>query len=125
MEHSKLYQSGLDVIKEDKSQFVARCRTKEQAAFIVKACNAYDTLKAKVAELEQHRHGHLPSCGGADPSRHECDCGYLQGYAYRDLKARSELLDEAIITLKGVQPIIEHKDCKKVDKVLKKASELL
>jgi len=73
---------------------------KANAAFIVEACNAHAKLKAQVAELEQHRHGHLPSCGGADPARHECDCGYLQGYAYRDLKAQAELL-EGLLPLVG------------------------
>ena len=42
-------------------------------------------LESRLAELQQYRTGHLPSCGGSDPSNHECACGYLQGYAYREL----------------------------------------
>jgi hypothetical protein len=43
---------------------------------------------------------------------------------YYSLKAKAELLDKAIMALQGVQPIIEHRYCRRVDNVLKKAKEL-
>jgi DNA invertase Pin-like site-specific DNA recombinase len=42
-------------------------------------------LKQQLALEKQHRNGHLPSCKGVDPDKHQCDCGYLDGYAYRKL----------------------------------------
>jgi hypothetical protein len=63
---------------------------------IADALNLIPTLEAKIGELEQFRYGHLPSCGGSDPAAHECACGYLQGYAYRELKQKADSLDDLV-----------------------------
>ncbi len=65
---------------------------------------AYCALRARVADLEQHRNGHLPTCGGSDPASMQCDCGYLQGTAYRDLRARVAELEER---LDAMMPLFE------------------
>jgi hypothetical protein len=38
-------------------------------------------------EAIQYRTGHLPACGGRDELARQCECGYLQGEAYRELYA--------------------------------------
>lgn len=44
-----------------------------------------DTLMSKLNEAHQYRTGHLPSCRGSDPADGRCECGYLDGTAYREL----------------------------------------
>lgn len=61
-----------------------------------------DRLEAKVRgitserdHLWQHRNGHMPDCAGCDPASNTCGCGYLQGEAYRELRAdRDRLVGE-------------------------------
>jgi len=36
-------------------------------------------------DLAQYHGGHYPNCRGWDDVDHRCDCGYLQGEAYREL----------------------------------------
>lgn len=40
---------------------------------------------ARLKEIEQYRTGHWPTCRGMDEAAGRCDCGYLQGEAYRGL----------------------------------------
>ena len=54
--------------------------------------NKIAELEARIAELTKERDdlaqyhgGHYPNCGGMDEADHRCDCGYLQGEAYREL----------------------------------------
>ena len=58
----------------------AECTCDTSAGGICEACSIVDTLnraKGRIDELEQHRHGHLPTCAGVDPAARMCDCGYL------------------------------------------------
>lgn len=66
------------------------------AYFQVKQEN--ERLRARVEFLEQWRNGCLPDCSGNDGTK--CGCGYLQGQAYRDLRARVGELEAELDKLK-------------------------
>lgn len=68
---------------------------------VYRRCLATAIARAEKAEAErdrlaQYHGGHRPDCGGMDELEGRCDCGYLQGEAYRELitdlaAARAEL----------------------------------
>lgn len=69
--------------------------------------HALSESERALAEERQHRHGHLPTCNGLDEVERRCDCGYLQGEAYRDLitaLAESESAFAQVIRLQCAHP---------------------
>lgn len=52
---------------------------------ITRQQNEIERLTKERDDLAQYHGGHYPNCGGMDEADHRCDCGYLQGEAYREL----------------------------------------
>ena len=63
---------------------------------------------AEIERLQQYHGGHLPSCRGMDREKGECDCGYLQGEAYREMYDEIARLTAEVERIKrGIRELID------------------
>ncbi len=89
-----------DTPRTDEAWSVGNVEAYETGCTIERELAATITALSVVTEdrdrLAQYHGGHMPTCRGVDDANGRCDCGYLQGDAYRDMVMTIDELNRVV-----------------------------